>query len=217
MAPFLLFSDSLKIEVFTMSHPLRGVIFGVTVSAFAAGPALAADSDAEFVKQAASAGMMEVELGRHVSQHAADPQVRQFGQQMVTDHGKANQELKEVAQREGLSVPSSMQEEHREKVEELTKLRGRELDRAYMEEMVDDHDHDVETFREQAEEQQSDVDRWAATTVPTLEAHLARARSIEEDLGEEGPGNVGAGPGEREEGESRDTLDRSRTGGAGQP
>ena len=83
-------------------------------------PAFAADDDAEFVKKAASGGMLEVELGKHVAAHAADANVRSFAQRMVTDHGKANQELKAVASAAGLRVPSELDAKHREKLAELS-------------------------------------------------------------------------------------------------
>jgi putative membrane protein len=151
-------------------------------------PAFAADDDAEFVKKAASGGMLEVELGKHVAAHAADANVRSFAQRMVTDHGKANQELKAVASAAGLRVPSELDAKHREKLAELSALKGEALDDAYMKEMVEDHEHDVAAFREQAEQAESPIDRWAAKTVPTLEAHLAQAKSVSQRVGDVGAG-----------------------------
>lgn len=147
-----------------------------------AGAAWAADPDAEFVEKAARGGLMEVELGRHASQHAESASVRSFGQRMVTDHGTANAELAAAAKRQGLTVPTALDQEHRDKIAKLTARHGADFDEAYMEEMVDDHEHDIDQFREQAEEAKSDVDRFAAKALPTLEAHLAQARTIEEAL-----------------------------------
>lgn len=194
---------------------LRAFALGSFVAALAGAPAFADESDEDFVEMAASGGMMEVELGRHASQHAADPSVRQFGQRMVMDHGKANQELKSVAERQGLRVPAEMQEKHREMVEKLTKLRGGELDRAYMEAMVEDHEEDVEKFREQAEEPESEVDRWAAKTVPTLEAHLQQARSIHQTVSAQGSGRGGVGAGPPDE--PGETYERDDPSDAGRP
>lgn len=146
-------------------------------------PAAGAADDAEFVKKAASGGKLEVQLGRHVAQHASSSDVRAFGERMVRDHGAANEQLADVAQRAGLTLPSEMEEKHRKMVEKLTALRGEELDQAYMKEMVEDHQHDVAEFREQAEQGASEVDRWAAQTLPTLESHLAQAEKIAKQIG----------------------------------
>ena len=163
-------------------------VISLCLAGFVASSASAA-SDADFVRTAASGGMLEVELGRHASQHAASPSVRAFGQRMASDHGSVNQELKRVALQEGIAVPSGMSDEHREMFAKLSKLRGPEFDQAYMEMMVDDHEKDVAAFREQADEPRSEVDRFAAKTLPTLEVHLQEARTVQQSLGERASGS----------------------------
>lgn len=172
---------------------MRKHIGFVAAGLLAASPAFAG-SDPEFVEKAASGGMMEVQLGEYASKNAANPDVRAFGQRMAADHAKANQELKTLARKHGITVPSEMSEEHHEMHDRLMKLKGPEFDRAYMDAMVEDHQDDVEAFREEAKEGQSDVDRWAAKTVPTLEQHLQQARDIHQRLGAatSGPDTTGA-------------------------
>ena len=145
-------------------------------------PALAAESDAEFVDKTANVGMLEVELGRYASQHAASPSVRSFGQQMVADHSKANVELNAIAQRSGLTVPAALDAEHKNELDKLTKKTGSDFDKAYMEMMVDGHTDTVQSFRDQAKEAKTEVDRFAAKTLPTLEKHLSQAKSIQDNL-----------------------------------
>jgi putative membrane protein len=153
----------------------------------AAGLLLAAPAyagpDADFVEKAASGGMMEVKLGEYASKNAASEDVRSFGQRMVTDHSKANAELKELAQKHGITVPTDMSAHHQAMADELMKKKGAEFDRAYMDAMVDDHTEDVEAFRAEAKEGESEVDRWAAKTVPTLESHLELAREVDAKVG----------------------------------
>jgi putative membrane protein len=190
---------------------------GFTAAALLAlgAPAWGATDDADFVKAAANAGMMEVELGKHAAQYAADPQVRAFGERMVADHGKANQELKGVAQRAGLAVPSQMDQEHRDKLQKLSKLRGAEFDKAYMDEMVKGHEHVVAAFQDQAKEPTSELDRWAAKTLPTLQAHLQQAEKVAESVDE---GSEGAGGGSSNlGGDAGRALDPSVTGVPGRP
>ena len=165
-----------------MTKPFLCALVGLAFAALLGAPAFADDSDADFVKKAYSGGMLEVELGRHVSQYGADPGVKQFAERMVSDHSKADEELKQLAARQGLSLPTEMDDDQRDDLEELSKLRGRELDEAYVKLMVDDHADVVDAFREQADEPESEVDRWAARTLPTLESHLAQARTLSQQL-----------------------------------
>jgi putative membrane protein len=190
---------------------------GLSASALLAlgAPAWGAPDDADFVKAAANAGMMEVELGKHAAQHGADAQVRAFGERMVTDHGKANQELKGVAQRAGLAVPSQMDEEHRDKLQKLSKLRGAEFDKAYMDEMVKGHEHVIEAFEDQAKEPTSELDHWAAKTLPTLQAHLQQAEKVAESV-EGAEGSAGGGSSNLG-GDAGRALDPSVTGVPGRP
>ena len=136
-----------------------------------------------FVAEAASGGMMEVELGRHAATHAASDRVKDFGRRMAEDHGKANDELKRVSQRESITLPSTMSKRDREEVDRLTKLRGAAFDRAYMEAMVADHEKDVAKFRDESKSAEDpDVKDFASRTLPTLESHLQMARDISAEM-----------------------------------
>jgi putative membrane protein len=211
MASFLLLLDRNRRTRMRNSH-VRFVLSTLAAASLGAAPALAVDSDAEFVKKAANAGMMEVELGRYASQHASSPNVREFGETMVSDHDKANQSLKDVAKKQNLAVPTAMDEEHRDKVAELTKLKGREFDEAYMDAMVKGHEDVVDAFKEQGEESKTEIDRWAAKTLPTLESHLTHARTISKSVQS---GGVGAGPANR--GQDAGSLGRGMTTDTGNP
>ena len=187
---------------------------GVSAALALAAPAWAADDDGAFVAKAASGGLMEVELGKHAAKNAADPSVREFGERMVSDHGTANPELKTVAQGAGLAVPAQMNDEHRKMVEKLAELRGAEFDQAYMDMMVEDHDNDVDAFRDQAEQGESAIDRWAAKTLPTLEAHLKQAQSVAKRVEQAAP------PASRSSGNPADAgraVDPASTGKPGRP
>src|SRR5580765_5019376 len=62
-------------------------------------------ADETFLKKAAQGGMAEVELGQLAVQKASSDQVKQFGQRMVDDHSKANDQLKQLAQQEHVKLP----------------------------------------------------------------------------------------------------------------
>lgn len=138
-----------------------------------------ADDDADFARAAASAGMLEVELGSYAAANAENPAVKSFGSQMVEDHGKANQELASLAQRLNISLPATMSAEHRAEATRLMELRGAEFDQEYVKAMVDGHEKVESAFSEQAEQQKSEIDRWAASTLPTIRMHLDHAKQLQ--------------------------------------
>jgi putative membrane protein len=162
-------------------------VWVVIAAAAIAAPSAAADKtvaaeDRAFVDGAASVGMMEVELGKIAATHAANAEVKKFGQHMVDDHTKANAELKRLAASKSITLPTSMAAEHRKEVDHLSKLKGADFDHAYMQAMVKGHGEVVEKFRKQAEAaHDADVKAFAARMLPTLESHLEMAKTTSED------------------------------------
>jgi putative membrane protein len=170
-------------------------IFAVALVAVAisAAPALAANhskhakkavSDQAFMKEAAIGGMEEVELGNLAKQKASSNDVKQFGDRMVTDHGKANDELKRVAQQKSIQLPTALDAKHKATVDRLSKLSGDAFDKAYMKEMLSDHKHDVSVFKkESTSAKDTEVKQFASSTLPTLEDHLKLAEDTASKVG----------------------------------
>jgi putative membrane protein len=146
-----------------------------------AGASKLAASDRTFVEKAAQGGMAEVELGKMAQQRAADAQVKQFGERMVTDHSKANDELKSIATAKGVNLPTSPGKEHEQASQKLQRLQGPAFDREYMKHMVTDHKKDVAEFQKEAKSgKDNDVKQFASKTLPTLEDHLKMAQQVEQ-------------------------------------
>jgi putative membrane protein len=138
--------------------------------------------DSKFLTKAASGGMLEVELGKVVAQRATTPAVKQFAQQMVTDHTKANNELKALAAKKNITLPASLGDDQKKVYDEVLTEKGAKLDDKYVSEMVDDHEEDVKEFQE-ASTQAGDpeVKALAAKTLPVLQMHLAMIKKIQAD------------------------------------
>lgn len=157
---------------------LVGFIFMVS-TAFAA-----TAKDKEFVEKAAKGGMMEVQLGQYAEDNAKSEDVKEFAGRMVKDHGKANDELKKLAEQKGMKLPDSMGSKHQGTMDKLKKSSGAEFDKAYMKEMVKDHTKDVSEFRKASKElSDKDLREWAKSTLPVLEEHLQQAKEISGKVG----------------------------------
>jgi putative membrane protein len=138
-----------------------------------------APTDRQFIKKAAEGGLAEVEFGKLASEKAESSDVKQFGQRMVDDHTKANDQLKQVASEKGLTVPDKLSAKDAATKARLEKLSGKAFDRAYMRDMVTDHTKDVSEFRmESKNAKDPDVKNFASQTLPTLKDHLKEAKSI---------------------------------------
>ena len=137
-----------------------------------AGEAQLSNGDRAFILEAADGGAMEVSLGRLAAGRAASDAVRQFGQRMVADHGAANAQLGALAARKGVALPAEPGQRNRAMQDQLASRAGWDFDRAYMLEMVRDHDEDVSAFeRALPAIQDPELRAWVAQTLPTLREH----------------------------------------------
>lgn len=135
--------------------------------------------DHAFVMEAASGGMMEVELGRMAGNQASNGDVKKFGQRMVDDHGKANNDLSALAQKKNIKLPTEMPKKEQAVHDRLSKLNGAAFDKAYMRDMVTDHTKDVQAFEHEAKMgKDPDVKAWASQVLPTLQDHLKQAKQV---------------------------------------
>ncbi len=139
-----------------------------------------AAADQSFVREAADGNVTEVELGKLAQEKGSSDAVKDFGKRMVTDHSKANDELKNVAAQEQIGLPSGTPRQCKKAKDQLSKLTGAEFDRAYAQMMVKDHKEDVRLFEREARMgKTAAVKDWAKNTLPTLQEHLKLAEQME--------------------------------------
>jgi putative membrane protein len=128
-------------------------------------------NDKTFMKKAAKGGMMEVAMGKLAEQNAQSDDVKSFGKRMVTDHSKANDELKSIASKKGVQLPSK---EHTSKWTS---------DKAYIDTMVKDHQKDLAEFKEEANSgSDPDVKKFADDTAKVIQEHLDLVKEIQSKL-----------------------------------
>jgi putative membrane protein len=148
-------------------------------------------ADHKFAMEAAMGGMMEVELGRLAAQKGASDEVRQFGQRMVDDHSKANEELMRVASSKGMTPPAALNAKHQAEMQKLSALSGEKFDKEYVKMMVKDHKKDVGEFEKEATRgADPDVKAFAAATLPTLREHLQMIQRINDKMMMRKSGNL---------------------------
>jgi putative membrane protein len=168
-----------------MAGVVAGLFLSVGVASTVAQEQTKSDHVAkDFFKEAAQGGMAEVTLGQMAADKGKNEAVKSYGQRMVKDHGKANDELKNLAKSEGVTLPTEMSSEAKDVQLRLQKLSGTEFDQAYMQEMLKDHEKDIEAFNQQANNgADPEVKNWAAKTLPTLREHKQLGQTTAEKIG----------------------------------
>ncbi len=142
----------------------------------------------QFTTDAATAGKAEVALGKLAMQKSTNPAVKRFAKQMVADHTKANTKLQAIAKREKLSVPANLTADQKAAADKLRSQSGAAFDRAYATQMVDDHEKVANLLRNAADDKNLDgqLREFARTTLPTVEHHLAEAKSLNDHVASAG-------------------------------
>jgi putative membrane protein len=141
-------------------------------------------ADASFLREAASANLMEVRLGQSAQSKASNTAVKQFGQRMVNDHTNLENQLSSLVTTNGLSLNQTMNSKHQDAVNRLNKLSGQAFDSAYMTMMVQDHQEDIAKFQTQTQSAKStQVRTLANNALPVLQQHLSLATQVRSQLG----------------------------------
>jgi len=135
--------------------------------------------DKAFVKKAMQGGMAEVDLGKLAAEKGSSEDVKQFGQQMVDDHSKLNEQMKPVAAQLGVSAPKEPSKKDQELKTKLQALSGQQFDEAYIKAMLKDHKKDHDEFSNEAQNAQDpNVKQVAQQGDQLIQQHLQHIEQI---------------------------------------
>jgi putative membrane protein len=140
-------------------------------------------TDQQFVDFAAQTDMTEANLGQ-VAEDRGGQGVKDFGQNLRSDHTKDYSQLDEAAQKAGLSVPKGIDAENNRTINSLDKLKGAAFDNRFTQEMVAGHEHAIAIYKKEAEDAQNpDIKAYAQEALLTLQKHLDDAKQLEKPRG----------------------------------
>jgi putative membrane protein len=147
------------------------------------GPHQPNQNDRLFVYEATIGGNAEVLFGQMAEQKGTAQAVTEFGRQMVADHGKANQQLSQLAQAANVPQPNQLDEEHQAMRAELDKLNGAEFDFAYIRGQVADHQKTAQLFEwEIGAGQDPQLKAFTSDVLPVVLRHLQMATALDAQL-----------------------------------
>jgi putative membrane protein len=138
-------------------------------------------NDELFAKKSAQGMIAEVRMGQLAADKGSNEAVKKFGRKMVEEHTQSQEVLKDVAQKQGIGLPSEMDARQRAAVDDLSKLSGADFDKAYARYTVKDHQDDIADFTSEASGgQKSAMRSFASETLPSLKEHLKLARELKQ-------------------------------------
>lgn len=133
--------------------------------------------DAEFVAKAASGGMFEVESSKLASRSSKRDDVKQFAQEMISEHGEANKGLAEAATEAGHELPSKMMDSHEKMLSKVKEAQIADFDEVYISNQIKAHEEAVALFTTASKSLTNPILKaFAAKTLPTVKEHLEQIK-----------------------------------------
>lgn len=141
-----------------------------------------------FASQAAVLNKAEIELSQLALKNTKNEETRLFAERMIKDHTATGEKLKKIAQEQNISLPESLDAEHKATKQKLASLEGDAFNRAYRQEMAKGHDKAVALFQSASQDEQmpEELRDFAASTLRTLKDHQEDAHDMHEKVQKEG-------------------------------
>lgn len=130
-------------------------------------------ADRKFFKKAAIGGMTEVAAGKLAAVQGSSADVKAFGQRMVDDHTKADDQLKTLASQKNFALPAVPDAKHQAMLDSLQAKQGEAFDTAFIADMKKGHADAIKVFTAGSQSKDSDIAQFASATLPTLKDHQA--------------------------------------------
>jgi putative membrane protein len=111
---------------------------------------------------------------------------------MVLDHMQLESQLAGIATENGVELPNGSSEEAKQGMAKLQTMSGSKFDTAFMQDMVEGHQHAVEKFKaEKGKAQAQPIEAVVTATLPILEQHLALAQAVQSEIKNQASDTVG--------------------------
>ncbi|RDV13850.1 DUF4142 domain-containing protein [Pontibacter diazotrophicus] len=140
-------------------------------------------NDALFVAEAASASLLEMQLGEAALDAAVSPEVRELAQEMMQANQQMLNELQQIASQSNFVLPTTLGSRHHDIYQEITAKTGIAFDLAYVNRLSDEQEEIIERYEDIAENGQAmELKQYASKQLPLLRRHQQLVEELEEKI-----------------------------------
>ncbi|WP_018476539.1 DUF4142 domain-containing protein [Pontibacter roseus] len=141
------------------------------------------ENDALFMAEAASANMLQVQLGEMALERAVSPEVKEMAQEMTAGHRRVMEDVESIAVEGDFVLPTTLGANHQQVYDEVSKETGIGFDLAYIKRIREEHDQLLKRYEDMAENGIAlEVKQFASKQLPLLREHLQEAETLEDRL-----------------------------------
>lgn len=147
-----------------------------TAKSGAMGPTAPHATDAEFMQSAAHSDQNEIQLSKMALAKGVTGMTKTYADKMIADHTKSSANLKPIAAKAGVTLPTDMDADHKAMAPQMEKLSGKAFETKYVAQMVADHQKTANTLKaHKTMTKNTALSGWIDTTLPVVEEHLNMA------------------------------------------
>lgn len=166
---------------------MRGYLFLLLTTLFIAScenedktdPGLIGELDRQFILAAADDALFQVNAGQVAASGTTQKNIREYGEQMTTDHTQAGQELQKLAADRKVTLPTTLSDERQQQLDSLSMQTGPSLDTLYINQMVAIQERVVHMMEiEGASGKDFELKQWAANRLPVVRLFEERAKAL---------------------------------------
>ena len=166
-----------------MKKKLFAAALAISVSLATHGAFAATEGD-DFVEDASAKGVAEVEAGKLAQEKGTAADIKAYGTMMIKDHTAANEKLKAIADQKKLEISTDAELLDKAKAMILDLRSAKSFDQAYANNQVKAHEATIEIFEDEIKNgDDADLKQFATATLPTLKAHLEKAKALAKSHG----------------------------------
>lgn len=131
------------------------------------------ENDAQFLVNAAEFNLEQIQLAKLAQQKGNTAQVMEMGKTMEVAYTKSFNDLKALANRKSITIPTSHTNDARDAYNDLNERKTNDFDKAYADRMVKQHKDAIDFFEEATTERYDvEIKNWAISTLPEMRTNL---------------------------------------------
>ncbi|WP_316818612.1 DUF4142 domain-containing protein [Pedobacter nyackensis] len=135
-----------------------------------------------FMTEAATEGMMKLELAKIAVQKATNPRIQKYAKMVVKDHEKIGERLKKLAEDKKITLPTTLPQADLNHLDELRKMPANDFEKHFVDMMVKGHKKILDLYKAATTSGDTPLERFARSNLSKLEAHYKGSVSLDKKL-----------------------------------
>lgn len=144
------------------------------------------EKDARFLKESAAMSLEEIKLGNLAQQKGTLAETRALGKLLVNEHTALLSDLKDLASKKSISIPSAVSKDGLDAYDDLQEETGLDFDKRYSGMICRGHKKAIRQFEHASSHaEDSDIRNFATNNLSSLRSHFDRSENLKKEVKEQ--------------------------------